>query len=611
MQWGPFLPLFLLFLWRYFRSGSGRDLALYALFFAWNAIACVHYGVFGAIALAVTLALVAIERPHDFGARAGRFALATGAATAALLPFALPYIRASRLYHFQRGLQEVVFYSATWKAFLSAGVRSRVYGNLTAPFAAPETELFFGLVVPVLAIAGFVWSPRRDGVVPPEPRRNDAKIAFLDATILILAVARAAFAVTGGFRIGFFRVHEPYRLSMALCVAVIARLVWAFPRSARHPHLPGWLRARNRAPATTWAVSMIVVGVIVALGANFFPYREMYEMFRPVLASIRAPGRGIVLAHLGIGVLAAQGVSALRARRTSSRLLVPALAVGLILAELRAAPLLLADAIPAVPSAVRWTDAQAFAGGVLELPMKVSDDCTYVLWAAEHDFPIVNGYSGFFPPEHQRLAGAFEGSLPAAETAASLSENDVAVVLFHRGRALASERKAVSGLLLRLCATGALRPVQRMGTGADDTVICAVVRRGTPFPSSDSGSAAAFDALARPLAGPGRPQGWFYEPRNGAHFRGDSIRGSGWAASDDGIARIEVWLDGKNVGAAAYGRYHPDVPMVKPYVACGAFCGYDYRIEHVSAGRHVLGYRYVGKNGGVATPPDVEIWVRP
>jgi hypothetical protein len=92
-------------------------------------------------------------------------------------------------------------------------------------------------------------------------------------------------------------------------------------------------------------------------------------------------------------------------------------------------------------------------------------------------------------------------------------------------------------------------------------------------------------------------------------IRGSTVRGDGWAASADGITRIAVLLDGKDVGSASYGGFRPDVPAVKPYVSCGRFCGWTYRIDGVRPGRHTLETRFFGKNGGTAAPPKIEIRV--
>ena len=106
------------------------------------------------------------------------------------------------------------------------------------------------------------------------------------------------------------------------------------------------------------------------------------------------------------------------------------------------------------------------------------------------------------------------------------------------------------------------------------------------------------------------PEGWYDEPNNFDVFRGSTVRGNGWAASADGIARVAVLLDGRDVGSASYGSFRPDVPRVKPYVSCGQLCGYRFRIDGVSPGRHTIETRYVGHKGGTAAPPKVSIWVR-
>ncbi|HKB72291.1 MAG TPA: hypothetical protein VKH46_15740, partial [Thermoanaerobaculia bacterium] len=112
----------------------------------------------------------------------------------------------------------------------------------------------------------------------------------------------------------------------------------------------------------------------------------------------------------------------------------------------------------------------------------------------------------------------------------------------------------------------------------------------------------------RPL--PPAPEGWYDEPNNFDVIRGSTVRGNGWAASADGIARVAVFLDGRDVGSASYGSFRPDVPRVKPYVSCGQFCGYRFRIDGVSPGRHTIETRYMGHEGGTAAPPKVSIWVR-
>ncbi len=101
---------------------------------------------------------------------------------------------------------------------------------------------------------------------------------------------------------------------------------------------------------------------------------------------------------------------------------------------------------------------------------------------------------------------------------------------------------------------------------------------------------------------PPAPEGWYEEPNAGDVIRGSTVRGSGWAASADGIGRIAVLLDGRDVGSATYGQYRPAVRHVKPYVQCGDFCGFRYRIDGVPPGRHTIQTRFFGRQGGTGGP---------
>jgi hypothetical protein len=242
--------------------------------------------------------------------------------------------------------------------------------------------------------------------------------------------------------------------------------------------------------------------------------------------------------------------------------------------------------------------------------MKYEDNFFYVLWAASHDYPILNGYSGFFPKSFEALEAAFTAPSIGNEARSTLAKNQCSVVLFHRGRATAAEQASISAFLASAADDGVLRPVRVMGSGSGDTVILATPETEHLLPASATERADARRALSHPMAAPIPPQGWYFDPQNGAVFHGSTVRGSGWAAAEDGMARIEVLLDGQNVGSATYGIRHPEVPMVLPRVPCREFCGYAYRIDHVAPGRHDLATRYVGNHGGTTTPPAVEIWVR-
>ena len=81
-QWGPFLPLSLLFVLRWLNGGRRRDLFLFALFFAWNALTNVHFAIFSGILLGVVLAWEGLTGDAVAGGRRIRDTLAATAVCA-------------------------------------------------------------------------------------------------------------------------------------------------------------------------------------------------------------------------------------------------------------------------------------------------------------------------------------------------------------------------------------------------------------------------------------------------------------------------------------------------------------------------------------------------
>src|SRR5260370_4431670 len=66
------------------------------------------------------------------------------------------------------------------------------------------------------------------------------------------------------------------------------------------------------------------------------------------------------------------------------------------------APVLWYMAIPDVPPVERWV-AENRPRAIVELPINPDLDYGTMLRATAHHVPMVNGYSGFFPPEYVRL----------------------------------------------------------------------------------------------------------------------------------------------------------------------------------------------------------------
>jgi hypothetical protein len=177
-QW---LPLVLLFLFRFFRLGQARDAVLAALFFVLTAYACGYHGVIGLVVLPVaTLPLV-----WDRWRRLPAALVAAAMAALGLLPLYLLHQAALAPLHYSRGPAETMQFSAALESFLATSSWNVVWGQVTAPFRTTySNNLFPGLVLPLAVVAGAValW---REG---HRPSREALALA-------LLALAAAAVAL--------------------------------------------------------------------------------------------------------------------------------------------------------------------------------------------------------------------------------------------------------------------------------------------------------------------------------------------------------------------------------------------------------------------------------
>lgn len=177
-QW---LPLVLLFLHRYARTGLQRDAWLAALFFVLAGWACGYHGMLGLVLLPPA-ALVLL-----FG-RWRRIALAVPAVLAAglgLYPLYVLHQEAFEPHGFVRGRQETVFYSAGLESFLATSPWNRLYGGPTEPFRSEGAGyLFPGLVVPALVAFAAVSLWRRRA----RPSRDVIALAVVAFLAFLIAV---------------------------------------------------------------------------------------------------------------------------------------------------------------------------------------------------------------------------------------------------------------------------------------------------------------------------------------------------------------------------------------------------------------------------------------
>ncbi|HLN81847.1 MAG TPA: hypothetical protein VK392_11710, partial [Thermoanaerobaculia bacterium] len=437
-QWGAFLALLLLFLLRWLDGGRRRDLVLFGVFFAWNAVTNVHYAIFSGILLAVVFAWETLTSGDArIGWRIRRAVGATAIAAIVVLPFYVPYSKAAKLYGMRRSAGEMRFYSARPSALLVAGPQNKLWSPLTQRFARPEAEMFPGVVPFALAVYGVVRLRRRRPADPAPKtelapwRRRAAKL--LDGLALVSFAAGIAGLVVHGLRIGPVNMADPGRALVFLTVFVVLRLLLTFPRKSAHANLREFLRSRRLDRRAGLFVAIGFTGLLIAFGGYTPYYTFLFQSFGFLFRAIRVPARGMVLFHLALAVLAAWGLSLLvrGVGRRAERAGFLAAALLMTAIEYRAAPIDF-PAVEEEPAPVyRWLAGITVPGAVLEWPIGFDWDAEHVFRSTAHWQRLINGYSGFAPVHYDELKNLL-GDRPIPEKAwARIRELGGAVLVLH------------------------------------------------------------------------------------------------------------------------------------------------------------------------------------
>lgn len=608
-QWGAFLPLLLLFLLRWLDGGRRRDLVLFAVFFAWNALTNVHYAIFSGILVAVVLTWHALTADDPDRRRKIRNALAaTAAAAVVVLPFYVPYAKAARLYGMRRSAGEMRFYSARPSALLVAGSQNKLWAPLTQRFARPEAEMFPGVIPIALAAYAIVRlrGPRRSA---SEPRKTVTgwrrhAVRTLDVLAGIAIAAGIAGLIVKDLRLGPLNLSDPGRTLVFLTAFVVARLALAFPDRSRDSNLREFLLLRRLDRRAGLFAAIGLTGLVVALGGYTPYYTFLFQSFGFVFRAIRVPARGMVLFHLSLGVLAAWGLSLLllRFRSRAERAGFVAAALALTAIEYRAAPIEFPEVERDPAPVYRWLAAVPVPGAVLEWPIGFDFDAEHVFRSTAHWRKLVNGYSGFAPPHYDELKNLLEERPIPATAWTRIRDLGTAVVVFHphesdglaRLNFARAARKALSERKLAVLGSFA------HGSGRD-FVFSPVP--APPFatgiaPAERDRAAAEFDRLtsvAESELAP--PIGVIDLPVENAEVSAGSF-GLGWALDDSGIARVEVASDLGPSAPGSIGGQRPDIPSAFPGYPDTANSGFGFVVPQLPPGPHTLSITLVAKDGG-------------
>jgi len=243
-QW---LPLVVLFAFRFFREGRARDALAAGALFALEAYACGYHGVIGLLVLPLAFL------PLLWG-RWSRLPLAvagTAVAAAALLPLYLLHRAALAPLGYVRGTEETAVFSAALESFLATSSWNHVWGEVTAPFRTTySNNLFPGLALPLLALAG--------GIALWRTGRRPSREAWA-----LVAMALATVAVALGPEVRFLGrdlFPGPFALAREL---PLFRMIRVPSRAGIFLVLPLAMLAAKA--LTAWRPRPVILGAVAAL----------------------------------------------------------------------------------------------------------------------------------------------------------------------------------------------------------------------------------------------------------------------------------------------------------------------------------------------------------
>jgi hypothetical protein len=166
-------------------------------------------------------------------------------------------------------------------------------------------------------------------------------------------------------------------------------------------------RRRREGPPDLWERGLAVSGALCFLLSFSAVYAPLMRIV-PGMSGMRVPSRFYAFVSLALVHFAGRGVDALRERMPGPRsraALVAALAAVLLVElaprPLRWVPLEREEDFPAV---YRWIAREPGIRALIELPIHADTrENRYLYYSTAHWKPLANGFSGYFPPAHERL----------------------------------------------------------------------------------------------------------------------------------------------------------------------------------------------------------------
>lgn len=215
----------------------------------------------------------------------------------------------------------------------------------------------------------------------------------------------------------------------------LAGLVGGVVALRRRAPAGDWRGAVRRSAALTYTL-VALVSLLMAVGPRFSLWPLVYWL--PGFNFIRAPSRFMLLALLGVAIVAGVGFDRLTRRARGQRWMFTAIVIALLVAEFAAMPFALTKKRVDIQPIDRWLAAQPGVRAIAEVPLvdprhlQASEmrHTDYMLHATSHWRKTVEGYSGIRPPSFERLYAELL-QFPDETSLRSLTDLGVSHVIVH------------------------------------------------------------------------------------------------------------------------------------------------------------------------------------
>jgi hypothetical protein len=470
-QWMPFA---LYGFRRYFAarvagSGGWRPLAGASAALVAQNLSCGYYLLYFAPFAA---AYVAWELLRLRLTRQGRTWIQLAAAAAfvaiATAPFVLPYAALRQQFKFERAASEVTRFSADVYSYATA-YEKQLWGSTIRQFPKPEGDLFPGaLVIALMLVAIASWRPPHREQ-RPRPRLA-VRFPWLVPTLAIGAVFhvlvalvtllnRRIVAQVGGFELQITDIDQ-----LLFRGAILTVLVLALSPLAR-AHARAFVSERGFFLVALIAAVWLSFGLAVEVRGRPAHLTSVYAFFFdhvPGFEGLRVTSRYATIAAFMAAVLAGYGLAALERHARRSWWL--AVLGVLVLAEAVVLPFprnVVHEVVgynrpearlyrPARAPVVYREFAALHGNAVLaDLPLGEPEfDRRAVYYSIVHWQPLLNGYSGFYPPHYAALTLALSDVPRFGEEAVkTLQAYGATHVIVHEGAFLTGRGPATSATL--------------------------------------------------------------------------------------------------------------------------------------------------------------------